>query len=78
MSLQSLLDEIIESARKKGMNMTQLTQRAGVGINAIRKARKSDDMMVSTLLRLARASGMKLLIEADNPHLDQLKQRNLF
>jgi len=58
--VQALLDQIIASAKARGMTQAELAKRAGISPVGLSKARHRSDIRASTLAKLAEALDMEL------------------
>jgi len=76
--VNELLNEIIELAKSKGLKQKDLASRAGLSPETLSRAKKSGDMHLSSLLRLAEIVGMKLQLTSDDPVLDKINNGSLF
>lgn len=74
----NLLNEIIALSKRKGMKQKELAERAGLSAETLSRAKKSGDMHLSTLIRLADIVGMKLQLTTDNPVIDKITNGTLF
>lgn len=77
-AINELLNEIIELAKRKGLKQKQLAERAGLSAETLSRAKKSGDMHLSSLVKLAEIVGLKLTLTADNPVLDKISSGTLF
>jgi len=76
--VNELLNEIIELGKSKGLKQKDLASRAGLSPETLSRAKKSGDMHLSSLLRLAEIVGMKLQLTSDDPVLDKINNGSLF
>ena len=76
--LSGLLNEIIELSKRKGMKQKELAERAGLSAETLSRAKKSGDMHLSSLVRLAETVGLKLQLTTDNPVMDRISNGTLF
>ena len=76
--LSDLLNEIIELSKRKGMKQKELAERAGLSAETLSRAKKSGDMHLSSLVRLAETVGLKLQLTTDNPVMDRISNGTLF
>ncbi len=58
--IQTLLEQLIDTARTRGMTQAELAKRAGISAVGLSKARHRGDIRASTLLKLAQALDMEL------------------
>jgi len=77
-NVSNLLNEIIELSKKKGMKQKELAQRSGLSAETLSRAKKSGDMHLSSLIRLAETVGLKLQLTTDNPVMDRISNGTLF
>jgi len=73
-----LLNEIIELSKKKGMKQKDLAAKAGLSAETLSRAKKSGDMHISSLIRLAETVGLTLQLTTDNPVMDKISSGTLF
>ncbi len=59
-AIQTLLDQLIASAKARGMTQAELAERAGISPVGLSKARHRGDLRASTLAKLAQALDMEL------------------
>ncbi|MDH5425709.1 MAG: helix-turn-helix transcriptional regulator [Gammaproteobacteria bacterium] len=76
--LDTLLNEIIELSKAKGMKQKELAERAGLSAETLSRAKRSGDMRLSSLIRLADTVGLKLKLSADNPVIEKINNGTLF
>ncbi|MDH5393457.1 MAG: helix-turn-helix domain-containing protein [Gammaproteobacteria bacterium] len=76
--VSTLLNEIIELARRKGMKQKDLAAQAGLSAEMLSRAKKSGDMHLSSLIRLADTVGMTLQLVTDDPVLNKISNGTLF
>lgn len=76
--VNELLNEIIVLAKSKGLKQKDLAARAGLSAETLSRAKKSGDMHLSSMIRLADIVGLKLKLTADNPVLDKISNGTLF
>ena len=77
-NVSNLLNEIIELSKSKGMKQKELAQRSGLSAETLSRAKKSGDMHLSSLIRLAETVGLKLQLTTDNPVMDRISNGTLF
>jgi len=77
-NISDLLNEIIELSKRKGMKQKDLAQRAGLSAETLSRAKKSGDMHLSSLVRLAETVGLKLQLTTDNQVMDKISNGTLF
>jgi len=73
-----LLLQIIELAKRKGLKQKDLAERAGLSAESLSRAKKSGDMNLSSLQRLARVVGLKLCLSPDLPLMDKINTGSMF
>ena len=73
-----LLNEIIELSKKKGMRQKDLAAKAGLSAETLSRAKKSGDMHISSLIRLAETVGLTLQLTTDNHVMDKISSGTLF
>lgn len=76
--LEQLLNQIIEAGRSKGLDQQAIVERAGLGATRLSKAKRADDIRLSTLVRMANAVGLRIALVPNDPRLERLQSRNLF
>lgn len=76
--VSNLLNEIIELSKKKGMKQKELAAKAGLSAETLSRAKKSGDMHLSSIVRLAGTVGLKLELTSDNAVLDKINHGTLF
>lgn len=77
-NISDLLNEIIELSKRKGMKQKDLAERAGLSAETLSRAKKSGDMHLSSLVRLAETVGLKLQLTTDNAVMDKISNGTLF
>ena len=60
--IESLLDQIIDAAKTRGMTQAELAEKAGISPVGLSKARHRGDLRASTLARLAAAVDLELTL----------------
>ena len=60
--VESLLDQIINAAKTRGMTQAELAEKAGISPVGLSKARHRGDLRASTLARLAAAVDLELTL----------------
>ncbi len=60
--IESLLDQIIDTAKTRGMTQAELAGKAGISPVGLSKARHRGDLRASTLARLAAAVDLELTL----------------
>lgn len=73
-----LLIQIIELAKRKGLKQKDLAERAGLSAESLSRAKKSGDMNLSSLQRLAKVVGLKLCLSPDIPLMDKINTGSMF
>ncbi len=73
-----LLAQIIDIARRKGMKQKDLAQRAGLSAESLSRAKKTGDMYLSTLQKLAAIVGLKLCLNPDEPMINKINSGSMF
>ncbi|VAX13223.1 hypothetical protein MNBD_GAMMA24-1160 [hydrothermal vent metagenome] len=76
--LSHLLEQIIEAARKQGLDQKTLVSKAGLGASTLSKLKQAEDVRLSTLVRLANVVGLRPTLTPNNPVLEKLLDRNFF
>ena len=79
MIASDLLDSVFATARaNKHLSSTEILQRAGLHASAISRIRTTGDCRLSTLEKLLRASGLKLVVVEDSREAELLAKGELF
>ena len=73
-----LLAQIIELGKRKGLKQKDLAERAGLSAETLSRAKKSGDMHLSSLQKLAGIVGLKLCLSPDEPLMDKINSGSLF
>ncbi len=73
-----LLDEIIQSAKKQGMDQKTLASKAQVDPSSLSRAKKNKDIKFSTLQSLANAVGLSLILAPNSSVAEDVIKGNLF
>ena len=76
--LAELLEQIVQAGRARGLDQRDIVARAGLGETTLSKAKRADDIRLSTLARMANVVGLRLALVANDPHLEALRSRDLF
>lgn len=71
---QSLLEQIITTARSAGMDQLTLASRAGVAAETISRAKKRGTIDLTTLAALAQACGLNLALTPASPVMPGAEQ----
>ena len=58
--VQTLLEQLIATAKARGMTQAELARKAGISAVGLSKARHRGDIRASTLVKLAQALDMEL------------------
>ena len=61
-TVEELLDQIINTAKTRGMTQAELAEKAGISPVGLSKARHRGDLRASTLARLAAAVDLELTL----------------
>ncbi len=73
-----LLIQIIELAKRKGLKQKDLAERAGLSAETLSRAKKSGDMHLSSLQKLASIVGLRLCFCPDVPLMKRINSGSLF
>lgn len=73
-----LLTQIIELAKRKGLKQKDLAERAGLSAETLSRAKKSGDMHLSNLQKLANIVGLQLCLSPDEPLMSKINSGSLF
>ena len=76
--LSALFDEIIETAKRKGMKGEDIAQNAGISPSSLSRAKKADDIYFSTLQKIANGVGLKLALVPDSDIASEIQKGELF
>ena len=74
----ALLDQILTAASARGMNQGELAEKAAFTTESISRAKAKNDMYVSSLERLARAAGLRLMLVPDDDVVEKITSGTLF
>lgn len=73
-----LLDEIIQSAKKQGMDQKTLALKAQVDPSSLSRAKKNKDIKFSTLQSLANTVGLSLILAPNSSLAEDVIKGKLF
>jgi len=73
-----LLQQILALGKEQGLTQITLAQRAGIKPEALSRAKKGEDMRLSTLIALAQVVGLKLSLVPDAPLREKIDSGRLF
>lgn len=76
--LSALFDEIIETAKRKGMKGEDIAQNAAISPSSFSRAKKADDIYFSTLQKIANGVGLKLALVPDSEIASEIQKGELF
>lgn len=76
--LSALFDEIIETAKRKGMKGEDIAQNAAISPSSFSRAKKADDIYFSTLQKIANGVGLKLALVPDSDIASEIQKGELF
>jgi len=76
--LHTLVSEILDTARQKGMSQKELAEAAHLGEAVISRLKHADDAKFSTLLELSKSLGKKLIWVDDNSLAELVSKGELF
>lgn len=76
--LPELLNEIVETARRKGKTQADIVAEAGIGVSSLSRAKSAGDIRLSTLVKLAKTVGLRLTLSPDITIADKIKKGTLF
>lgn len=76
--LSILFDEIIETAKRKGMKGEDIAQNAAISPSSFSRAKKADDIYFSTLQKIANGVGLKLALVPDSEIASEIQKGELF
>ena len=75
--INALIEAIIASGKKQGMNKGDIAMRAGMQNNKFGRIMNADPR-ISTLVRLGHAVGLKLVFEVEDEDLSSIMNREVF
>lgn len=75
---RTLIHQIVDAGKKRGMDQKTLVQQAGLGASTLSKLKQADDVRLSTLERLANVVGLRISLAPNDPVLEKLLDRSLF
>jgi len=73
-----LLQQILALGKEQRLTQIILAQRAGITPEALSRAKKGEDMRLSTLIALAQVVGLKLSLVSDAPLREKIDSGRLF
>ncbi|NOQ80720.1 MAG: helix-turn-helix domain-containing protein [Gammaproteobacteria bacterium] len=76
--ISKLLDQIIETGKKKGLDQKALAKKAQINVSSISRAKKSNDIKFSTLQSLAQCVGLTLSLVPDSSIAEEVLKGSLF
>lgn len=76
--LSVLFDEIVETAKRKGMKGEDIAQNADISPSSLSRAKKADDIYFSTLQKIAKGVGLKLALIPDSDIASDIQKGELF
>jgi len=76
--LSALFDEIIETAKRKGMKGEDIAKNAAISPSSFSRAKKADDIYFSTLQKIANGVGLKLALIPDSDIASEIQKGELF
>ena len=76
--LSSLINEIISTGKKKGMNQKDIARITQYDAVSLSRAKKADDIKYSTLKAWAKSVGLRLTLVPDSTLAEKVQKGNLF
>ena len=76
--LSVLFDEIVETAKRKGMKGEDIAQNADISPSSFSRAKKADDIYFRTLQKIAKGVGLKLALIPDSDIASDIQKGELF
>ena len=76
--MSKYVQQIVEAGAQMGLNQGDIAQKTGISYEALSRAKKTDRVRLDTLLALAQAVGLKLVLVPDNPIAEKIRQSSLF
>lgn len=76
--IAKLLDQIIETGRKQGLDQKALAKKAQINVSSISRAKKSNDIKFSTLQALAQCVGLTITLVPDSSIAELVVKGSLF
>lgn len=76
--LSVLFDEIVETAKRKGMKGEDIAENAAISPSSFSRAKNSDDIYFSTLEKIAKGVGLKLALIPDTDIANDIQKGELF
>ena len=76
--LSALFNEIVETAKRKGMKGEDIAQNAGISASSFSRAKKADDIYFSTLQKIANGVGLKLALVPNSDIASEIQKGELF
>jgi len=76
--LSALFNEIVETAKRKGMKGEDIAQNAGISASSLSRAKKADDIYFSTLQKIANGVGLKLALVPNSDIASEIQKGELF
>ena len=76
--LSVLFDEIVETAKRRGMKGEDIAQSAAISPSSFSRAKKADDIYFSTLQKIAKGVGLKLALIPDTDIASDIQRGELF
>ena len=73
-----LLQQILTLGKEQRLTQITLAQRAGITPEELSRAKKGEDMRLSTLIALAHVVGLKLSLVPDAPLREKIDSGRLF
>lgn len=77
-SVRNILMDILELAKKTGMTRAEVLARANIHSSAFSRALRTGDCRLSTVMRIAKAANVKLVVVPGNTLAEKLLKGEVF
>jgi transcriptional regulator with XRE-family HTH domain len=78
LAVHELVNQILDAAKKQGMDQQQLAERAGLSTGTVSRIKHQSDASYSSLSKLAAAVGLRLTLVADDDFVVNVELGRLF
>lgn len=76
--ISSLLEQVVQAGKKQGLSQKKIAALAGITPETFSRAKKSSDIQLSTLVRLAGIVGLKVTLTSRRPVLEKILSGEVF
>ncbi|MEK6775555.1 MAG: helix-turn-helix domain-containing protein [bacterium] len=76
--LSVLIEQIIIEGKKQGLEQKDIAHRSGIPPETLSRAKKAQDIQLSTLIRLAGAVGLRVALVPGHPVLEKILSGDVF